>query len=287
MRTFLLLPIVVGFAISILPQTHGFTMINTNNGVPTSHVTFNLQMSTSPETIETETPANPRMEGLALALDSGTRKSHSVAQNTAFVAGFFKGLSTKESYGALLTSLYYVYKAMEGSFDETNEDVVKALDGKELRRLEALEVDLEYFYGSDWRNKLNPSPATKKYVDRILEVAKNQPYLLVAHQYSRYLGDLFGGQMMSGMATRSLDLDTGKGIAFYTFEDIPQANEYITEWYTRLNELDLTDAQKEEIVDEANEVFFMNIKVFEELEGSAAGAFWSFVWNSFKEKIGL
>ena len=243
-------------------------------------------MST-PEVAETETEYNPRLEGLALALDSGTRKSHSVAQNTAFVTGFFKGLSTKESYGTLLTSLYYVYKAMEESFDDTNENSVRALDDKELRRVNALELDLEYFYGADWRSKLNPSGATKKYVERIQEVASNQPYLLVAHQYTRYLGDLFGGQMMGGMATRSLSLDEGKGVAFYTFDDIPKANVFITEWYTRLNELDLTDAQKQEIVDEANLVFVLNIEILEEIEGSAAGAFWSLIWNSFKEKIGI
>ena len=38
--------------------------------------------------------------------------------------------------------------------------------------------------------------------------------------YSRYLGDLFGGQMMSGMATKSLGLEQGKGVAFYKFQDI-------------------------------------------------------------------
>jgi len=36
-----------------------------------------------------------------------------MAQNTAFVQGFFKGISSTDSYRNLLTSLYYVYKAME------------------------------------------------------------------------------------------------------------------------------------------------------------------------------
>ena len=268
-----------------LQQANGFTI--NQHGLVSQRRTLSTPSMSTPGTVEAETESNPRMEGLALALDSGTRKSHSVAQNTAFITGFFKGLSTKESYGALLTSLYYVYTAMEESFDETSENNVRALDDKELRRVKALELDLEYFYGADWRSKLNPTGATKKYVERIQEVASNQPYLLVAHQYTRYLGDLFGGQMMGGMATRSLKLDKGKGVAFYTFDDIPKANEFITEWYKRLNELDLTDAQKEEIVDEANLVFCLNIEILEEIEGSAAGAFWSFVWNSFKEKIGM
>lgn len=261
-------------------DSHGFTM-NANAGVPKT--LQRLHMSS----VEAEVD-NPRLQGLALALDSGTRKSHSVAQNTAFVTGFFKGLSTKESYGALLMSLYYIYSAMEESFDQTNELGVKLLDDKELRRLEPLKKDLEFFYGEDYlTNKITPSGATKKYVKRIHEVAKDKPYLLVAHQYTRYLGDLFGGQMMGGMATRSLSLDKGKGVSFYTFNDIPKVNVFITDWYKRLNELDLSEVQKQEIVDEANLVFLLNIEILAELEGSASGAFWTLVWNSFREKIGL
>merc|ERR1712050_45776 len=50
---------------------------------------------------ETSNEINPRKVGLALQLDDGTRKSHSMAQNTAFVTGFFKGLANRQAYGAL------------------------------------------------------------------------------------------------------------------------------------------------------------------------------------------
>jgi hypothetical protein len=165
--------------------------------------------STDDSQVENEEEVlNPRLAGLALQLDEGTRKSHSVAQNSAFVTGFFKGLSTRNSYRALITSLYFVYQAMEQAFDDNanaSDDetsyVVQALDDPALRRLAALEQDLEYFYGSEWKknenkqammNVMQPSPATQAYVARVQEVAQTQPYLLVAHKYTHYLGDLFG-----------------------------------------------------------------------------------------------
>jgi len=234
----------------------------------------------------TQVEENPRLAGLALQLDDGTRKSHSVAQNSAFVTGFFKGLSTKESYRNLITSLYFVYQAMEQSFDETSCEEVKTLDDPELRRLEQLERDMDYFYGTEWKPNIRPSPATHAYVARIQTVAERQPYLLVAHQYTRYLGDLFGGQMMGGMASRSLDLKDGKGTAFYTFDEIPSTNNYIREWYSRLNALDLTEAQKQEIVDEANLVFDLNIGILQELEGSPLLALWTLAMNSLKLRLG-
>jgi len=137
-----------------------------------------------------------------------------------------------------------------------------------------------------WPNLIQPSPATKAYVARVEEVAATKPYLLVAHQYTRYVGDLFGGQMMGGMARRSLDLPDGEGTAFYVFDEIPSAKDFITEWYTRLNGLDLTDEQKVEIVDEANRVFALNIGLFQELEGSAVKGMTLLAFNSLKSKLG-
>ena len=96
---------------------------------------------------------NPRLEGLSFMLDDGTRKSHLVAENTAFVTGFFKGLSTKNSYQSLLTSLWFVYGAMERAFDECQLKDVQRLDNKELRRIEGLRADMDYFYGKKWLRK--------------------------------------------------------------------------------------------------------------------------------------
>lgn len=258
------------------------TPMKIQNILTTTHTISSLPMSSA--TSET-TSTNPRKEGLALQLDDGTRKSHSIAQNSAFVTGFFKGLSNKESYSKLLTSLYFVYVAMEDAFETTSEPLVKKMDDPELRRVDAARVDMNYFFGSNWEKKIQPSLATKKYVDRINEVARDQPKLLIAHQYTRYLGDLFGGQMMGGMATKTLNLSDGKGIEFYTFNEIEDTTEFITRWYTKLNALDLTDEEKAEIVDEANLVFDLNIQILEELDGSAWNAMISLAWNSLKEKL--
>lgn len=228
-----------------------------------------------------------RSEGLALALDDGTRKSHSVAENTAFVTGFFRGIATKGSFAQLVASLYFVYDAMEAAFEASTDPSVKALDYPSLRRVAALEEDMEYYFGSSWRETVVPSAATRKYVARVQEVAQDAPYLLVAHMYTRYLGDLFGGQMMGGMARRSLELEPKRGTAFYEFDDIPQTKAFIEEWYAQLNLLELSDAQKQAIVDEGNLVFALNIEVFEELEGNPIKALWTLASLSLKSALGL
>ena len=210
-----------------------------------------------------------------------------MAENTAFVSGFFKGIATESAFANLVTSLYFVYQAMENEFENASDASVKFLDYSELRRVNSLEKDMEFFYGPEWAGIIAPSSATKKYVARIEEIGKFQPELLIAHQYTRYLGDLFGGQMMGGMASKSLGLEPGQGTSFYQFDDILDTKAFIDEWYTNLNKLDLTDKQKEAIVDEANLVFALNIEILEELEGSPFKAMMMLAINSLKEKFGF
>ena len=273
--------------------------------------------SVSTATEEETEPSNPRLVGLAFALDDGTRKSHSMAENTAFVQGFFKGISSADSYKNLLTSLYYVYKAMEvdvmdavSEMIETETETeteptisdgakwIQALDVAPLRRMPGLETDMEYFYGPNWKNDISPpSKGTEAYVGRITELVESHNnnnnsdsktesllYLFVAHQYTRYLGDLFGGQMMGSMASRSMDLpEDGSGVAFYNFDNVPSTKDFITEWYTTLNDLGVSQAQQQAIVDEANLVFQLNIGILEELEGSPWAALWTMAVKSAQE----
>ena len=52
-----------------------------------------------------------------------------------------------------------------------------------------------------------------------------------------------------------------------------------------LNALDLSEEQRERIVDEANVVFRLNIEVFNELEGSALGSALRLALSTLKEKL--
>lgn len=230
---------------------------------------------------------DPRKSGLALMLDDGTRKSHSLAENSAFVTGFFRGITDKTQFSQLVADLYFVYQAMETAFAETTDENVRMLDYPELRRVPSLEKDMEFYFGPDWRATVKPSQATARYVARIEEVAREQPPLLIAHQYTRYLGDLFGGQMMGGMAQKSLNLAEGKGIAFYTFEEIPSTKEFINTWYTQVNSLKISETEREAIVDEANVVFRYNIELFDELDGNPIVPMFCLALDALKEKLGL
>ena len=218
-------------------------------------------------------------------IKEGTKKSHSAAENTAFVKSFLRGVISKESYRTLVSDLYFVYSALEEDFKIfKNDPVLGALYLPELERVIALETDLRYYYGPIWRSIVEPSEACQRYVNRIHEVAKTEPELLIGHHYTRYLGDLSGGQILKGIAEKALNLN-GEGLNFYEFGKIDDAKIYKEKYRSILDTLPLTESQQNAIITEANYAFRLNMYMFEQLEGNSLVSFFKILMGVIRGKI--
>ncbi len=222
---------------------------------------------------------------LATKLREGTKKSHTMAENTGFVACFLKGTVEKNSYRNLVSNLYFVYSAMEEEMERhKNHLIVSKIYFPELNRKESLEKDLAYYYGPNWRNEVAPSAAATEYVDRIREVSNTQPELLVAHSYTRYLGDLSGGQILKKIAQTGMNLSDGVGTAFYEFKTISDEKAFKNVYRQAMNDLPVDEATADRIVNEANDAFGLNMKMFKELEGSLIRAIGQMLFNSLTRR---
>ena len=210
---------------------------------------------------------------LATALKEGTKESHSAAENTKFVASFLRGVVDYEEYRKLLTNFYYVYDTMEQRIRETEDPMVQAIKSEDLERKEAIERDLEYYYGSDWKDKQIPSEACNTYCHRINEIAEKDPYLLVAHHYTRYIGDLSGGKILKEITARVLKPPAGKGLDFYEFPSIPNAKLFKQNYRAVLDNLGTDSSQENALITEANYAFRLNMYMFDEIQGNASKSF--------------
>jgi heme oxygenase len=222
---------------------------------------------------------------LATQLRVGTQKAHTLAENVGFVRCFLKGVVEKKSYRKLLANFYFVYSAMEEEMARLhNHPIVSKIDFPQLHRRQSLEQDLAYYYGANWREQIQLSPAGEAYVQRIREISEHEPELLVAHSYTRYLGDLSGGQIFKGIARTAMNLTDEKGVAFYEFAEIPDAKEFKAKYRQTLNELAVDQACCDRIVDEANAAFKMNQKMFQELEGNLIEAIGQMLYNTITRR---
>lgn len=206
---------------------------------------------------------------LSELLAEGTKESHDKAENCQFVKDFLRGRIKRELFKRGTEALYFVYSALEEEIEKNNDhhQFAPIYFPTELHRSEALARDLEYFYGEDWEKQISLSSGTKPYVDRIHEVGEKDPVLLVAHSYTRYMGDLSGGQILKKVAQRALKLpSTGEGLNFYQFEGIHSHSGFKQLYRSRMNEIEMDIETKERIVAESNRAFGFNMMVFTELE---------------------
>jgi heme oxygenase (biliverdin-producing, ferredoxin) len=222
---------------------------------------------------------------LASKLREGTKKSHSMAENTGFIACFLKGTVEKNSYRKLVANLYFVYSAMEEEMAKhQNHPVLSRVFFPELDRKQSLEQDLAFYFGSSWKDQVAPSTATQAYVARIHEVADQDPELLVAHLYTRYLGDLSGGQILKKIAQNAMNLTDGNGTCFYEFDRIEDEKAFKQKYRQAMDELPIDEAKADLIVDEANDAFAKNMIMFKELEGNLVKAIGIQLFNMLTRK---
>lgn len=208
-------------------------------------------------------PLNP----ISNKLREDTRDLHLVAERSSFMQAFFRGQVSREVYCHMLARLQQVYALIE-KYQTENADhpVLGKMYFPELFRVEAMQQDLAFFkHMAD--NKM--TEATKNYADRIEWLAAHWPVGIIAHQYTRYLGDLSGGQMIKKVVKRAYNLENENGVSFYNFSDVPDIPAFKERYRIAIDSLPMDEDEKQRLVDEANLSFRYNIALFNELEHEA------------------
>jgi heme oxygenase len=209
---------------------------------------------------------------LASQLKEGTKDQHRAAQRLPFIKRLISAKVQKDEYIVFLVSLYHLYDAMETALEENKDNKYLKLTWfpKELSRRDALIADLTYLCApANWRDVVANSitDATRDYVKYVKNLAKHEPQLLLAHAYTRYLGDLAGGQILKKKIKKALSLDDGeKGIEFYEFPEIKDIKEFKELYRAQLNKADLSQEQADGFVAEANNAYNYNLNLFRAIE---------------------
>lgn len=216
---------------------------------------------------------------LSRLLKHGTRDAHRFIERLAFVKGFLRGVIDPISYQRLLIDLHTVYGALEeGLRRHPNHPVLGWSAWPLLWREQSLGEDLDHLtlrfceastQRLTWRQQ-SPSVAAQHYAERIRWQAQHSPFLLLAHAYTRYLGDLSGGQILRRIAGFALDLCGPDGLRFYEFSQIPNIGPFKQDFRDWLDRRPLSVAEQSAVVDEAIAAFSWNGAIFESLQPSAA-----------------
>jgi heme oxygenase (biliverdin-producing, ferredoxin) len=152
-------------------------------------------------------------------LREGTRAWHQRAERSGAMAALLDGRLPRERYAALLHNLSVIYEALEAALASNHrEPWLAGLDLAALRRLPALQADLadpaDPADPADSPPPTPPLPAALAYAQRLQRLGAAHDAALLAHAYTRYLGDLHGGQILARIVR---DAYPGFGTAFHHF----------------------------------------------------------------------
>ncbi|WP_205687435.1 biliverdin-producing heme oxygenase [Cellulomonas endophytica] len=196
---------------------------------------------------------------LSALLRAGTADDHRAAESVPFVDRLVGGGLAPGEYARYLRQLRVVYAALERAVDAAPERLgpLGALVAGPLRRGPALAADLAALAGDAGAGGDAAAPvlpAAREYADRVDAVGRTDPGALAAHVYTRYLGDLAGGQVVAA-GLRA----TGVGdaaLAFYRFDaPVPVLRRQVRE---ALDALPLAGAARAAVVVEARRAFDHN-----------------------------
>ena len=199
-----------------------------------------------------------------------TTASHSESEGADFMGDLMTGKGTRDDYTALVVQHYFIYDAIERAADRMKNDPVAApFISDKLTRLPAIEEDLLFLLGENWREQITPLATTAAYVARIREVGATWAGGFVAHHYTRYLGDLSGGQVIRTIMQRQFGFDTN-GVGFYLFGDIAKPREFKDTYREQLDAAPWDEAERNRVIDEVLVAYRFNTDLFHDLAAAKA-----------------
>ena len=198
---------------------------------------------------------------VAALVKAATADDHRNAETRGFITRLMGGELSLTDYTRYLAQYAWVYEALEARTGREGDPEV--FDPK-LARFAAIESDLAALGASDWRETHAPLPETSAYVAHLHALIDDDVRYL-AHHYTRYLGDLSGGQAIAALVARHYGA-TPDQLSFYRFdlgEDGPVR--YKRRYRDAMNALALDLTQVDALIDEARASFRLNGAIFEAL----------------------
>jgi heme oxygenase len=205
------------------------------------------------------------------ALRERTRGGHSDSEGASFMDDLMTGKGSRDDYVSLVAQHYFIYDALEAAAEKMKGSVdAAAFITPQLTRLPALESDLAFLIGDDWLDRIVPLPTTARYVARIRQVADSGwSGGFIAHHYTRYLGDLSGGQIIRTLMQRQFGFETN-GVGFYLFDLIAKPKEFKDVYRAQLDAVDWSAEERERVIDEVMAAYRFNTELFVDLARAKA-----------------
>jgi heme oxygenase len=196
--------------------------------------------------------------GFSQELRDASMAAHTHAEGSPFFGRLSDGTLPLADYVRLVVQLQAVYTALEAPADRMRQDpVVGGFVEPALHRVPALRSDLDVLTTRVPDADLSLSPATTAFVSRLEELA-DTPHRWLAHHYTRYLGDLSGGQHLRTAAEQAYGLGEGAGSDLFRFPGLGGGGAFKRAYRARLDDAAWSEQERAEVLDEVLTAYRLN-----------------------------
>jgi heme oxygenase len=204
---------------------------------------------------------------LAAFIRASSSDQHRGTETRSFITDLMGGKLSLADYTRYLAQYGWIYEVLEEAVVRVDLDSVpglSALFDPKLARMASIENDLIALGAADWRTTHQPLPATAAYVEHLASLGAADGVRVLAHHYTRYLGDLSGGQAIAALVARHYSA-TPEQLSFYRFDDIDSVVQYKRGYRDGMNALALSSDNIDLLVREVDASFNYNGSLFDAL----------------------
>ena len=207
---------------------------------------------------------------LSHRLRAETREAHTTAERSGIMRDLLRGTIAVPAYVSLLHNLAALYETLEAELDRNC--TLPALSGVEwssVRRFAALQNDIKQLTNGSPLAKNTAlddiAPSTREYVRHLRDLGAHHPTLLFPHAYLRYLGDMYGGQIIKRIVLEKVIPDVPGAVSFYEFDQIENLHAFMVTFREAMDSIPLTSNDADRMVSEAQLGYELHARIFEEL----------------------
>lgn len=200
--------------------------------------------------------------GVVSALYIATKALHTEAERSGIIGDLLRGEASRDGYILLQRNLLPAYQALEAGLERHRKTpAIATLAAFEFDRATPLTADLRALCGGDFSD-IPMLAAGEAYAGRIATAANGSGAALIAHAYTRYLGDLSGGQILKRLLGKKSGLRPEE-LSFYDFPHHPDLAALKADYRNALDLAGLLASDHAAIIEEGQIAFAMNIDLSE------------------------
>ena len=204
-------------------------------------------------------------------LKASTATIHDEVEHTDFMVELMAGRLDAGSYALLLTQYEVIYDALERkSRDYADGSVFAPFHDANLYRHDRIVSDLSEMASTAVAGPhaadVKVTRSAEAYADHLDRLER--PEQVIAHHYTRYLGDLSGGQAIGALMERHYSLPT-TALTMWDFTELGKSKPYKDAYRRQLDEIANSGGDEELVIAETMTAFALNGDLLAELTSQA------------------